>query len=313
MPRTDIALTADECLSGCIGLLTALSASPDASVHIPTFAQDAGMDEEQLEVLLELIQSISDERSGARIAIVRDGSTIRLMGDAGRLSPIRLTPSESLALIQVLDRCGIARDVRERILRSLGDVAREGRDERLVSGDALFGGYYPVIAEAITIGARLALRYRSASAEAASGRVVDPGYIEATDDGAYLIAWDVEKDAQRRYRLDRIELAELTDDSVVAHDFARMSAAESLAAHGETATVLWREAQTFETCSWAGLHRGEAVFNSDGSVEAPVSFASAPWLFDQVLAAGGEVVITAPDPLAKALISYAKDDPIAKS
>lgn len=314
MARSDISLTGDESLSVCIGLLAALSASPDASVDLQSFAREAGISEGQVDIMFELIQSISDERSGSRIAIVRDGSTLRLIGDAGRLSPIRLTPSESLALIQVLKRCGIANEVRERILRALGDVVSGGRldDERLISGDALFGGYYPVIAEAITIGARIALRYRSASDQTASARLVDPGYIETTGEAAYLVAWDIDKDAQRSYRLDRVEHAELTEDSVVEHDFVRTTASDSLAAHGKTATVLWQEAQTFESCSWAGLHRDKAVFNADGSVEAPVSYTSTPWLFDQIIASGGKTIITAPNELKEALISYANDGPIAR-
>lgn len=314
MAGGSVALTGDESLSACIGLLSSLSASPDASIDIETFSQRAGMSEAQIDIVLELIQSISDERTGSRIAIVRDGSTLRLIGDAGRLSPIRLTPPESLALIQVLKRCGIASDTRERILWALGGTEPKGRsnDERLISGDALFGGYYPVIAEAITIGGRITLLYRSASDKTSRVRLVDPGYIETTDEAAYLVAWDIDIDAQRSYRFDRIEHAELTDDSVVEHDFVRASASDSLAAHGKTATILWWKTQSFESCSWAGLHRDKAVFNADGSVEAPVSYTSAPWLFDRIIASGGETIITAPKELREALISYANDGSIAK-
>ncbi len=88
--------------------------------------------------------------------------------------------------------------------------------DKTLGGDRLLGGFYPVISEAIAIGARLAIFYRASDECSPSTRLVDPKFIEVSGDAAYLVAWNVEKDAQRSYRLDRIANAELTDDYLVA-------------------------------------------------------------------------------------------------
>ena len=48
-------------------------------------------------------------------------------------------------------------------------------------------------------------------------RLIDPLRIATHGDQTYLIAWDVEVDAQRSYRMDKIEGLALTDDSVERH------------------------------------------------------------------------------------------------
>ena len=44
----------------------------------------------------------------------------------------------------------------------------------------------------------------------------------------------------------------------------------------------------------------------DEGVEAPVSYTSEAWLFDQILAAGGRIVIASPPELRDRLIAYAR-------
>ena len=186
------------------------------------------------------------------------------MGDAGRLAPLRLTEPEANALSQALKRCKLDGDVRARISRALDPVQTSGHADRLLAGDALFGGFFPIIAEAISIGARMRMRYRTAGQSSPSERTIDPGFIEVSGDAAYLAAWDVEKDEQRSYRLDRIDDVVLTDDSVIDHPFARRSTAESLRDHGDTALIRWSSQQAFDSCTWAGLDRDRARTLEDG-------------------------------------------------
>lgn len=295
-------------LSVCLGLLTALSTSPSGFVDLDAFARDFDIDVDDVERAVTLLQSVADERSGARIALVREKRSISLLGDAGRLAPLRLTEDESIALAQALRRCRLDDDVRKRLDFALGPIAGGDHAERLLSGDTLLGGFYPTIAEALAIGARLLMRYRAVGQESPSERLIDPGYVEVSDDAAYLVAWNVEKDAQRSYRLDRIDHLELTDDSVVAHPFTRHSAEESLRTYGETATVRWPSAQAFESCPWAGINREHATELPDGCVEAPLSYTSREWLFDHILAAGGRIIITAPESLKHSLVAYARQN-----
>ncbi len=209
-------LNSEDAIVACLNILAALTASPTGSVNTATIEREFDLTDQQLEEAVDLLQSLADERTGARVAVELEEGRITLLGTAGRISPLRLTPAESLALGQALARCNLDPEVRKRIQDALGPAGKAD-DPKLLAGDALLGGFFPVIAEALSIGARLRMRYRSVLESSPSERIVDPGYIEVVGDAAYLVAWDVSKNLQRSYRLDRIDGCELTDDSVVAH------------------------------------------------------------------------------------------------
>lgn len=178
--------------------------------------------------------------------------------------------------------------------------------DKTMGGDRLLGGFYPVISEAIAIGARLAISYRAGDECSPSARLVDPKFIEVSGDAAYLVAWNVEKDAQRSYRLDRIANAELTDDSVERHDFSPYSAAESLRAHGADATLRFVNSGELASRDWEGIHRDTADEQEDGSALVHISYTSAPWLFSQIAAAAGAIVIEEPESLKNDFRTWAK-------
>lgn len=297
-------LNSEDAIVACLNILAALTASPTGSVNTATIEREFDLTDQQLEEAVDLLQSLADERTGARVAVELEEGRITLLGTAGRISPLRLTPAESLALGQALARCNLDPEVRKRIQDALGPAGKAD-DPKLLAGDALLGGFFPVIAEALSIGARLRMRYRSVLESSPSERIVDPGYIEVVGDSAYLVAWDVSKNLQRSYRLDRIGGCELTDDSVVVHRFTRFSAADNLREHGQSAVLIWENEQLFHSCTWAGIDRESARALDDGRVEATVSYASVPWLFDQVLAAGGRILIAAPADLVSSLTAYA--------
>ncbi len=118
-------------------------------------------------------------------------------------------------LLGVLTTCNIGDDVRGRVEAALcagPEADNETTVDKTMGGDRLLGGFYPVISEAIAIGARLAISYRAGDECSPSARLVDPKFIEVSGDAAYLVAWNVEKDAQRSYRLDRIANARAGDE-----------------------------------------------------------------------------------------------------
>ncbi len=124
---------------------------------------------------------------------------------------------ESLALRRVLTTCNIGDDVRGRVEAALcagPEAYNETTVDKTLGGDRLLGGFYPVISVASALGARLANSSRAGDECSPSTRLVDPRFIEVSGDAAYLVAWNVVKDAKRSYGLYRISNAELTDDSV---------------------------------------------------------------------------------------------------
>lgn len=301
------ALTSDARIEAAIGLLTALTNSPDHRVSATVVCRDLALKPNQLEEVVSLLQLLADRRTGSRAVIYREADDIVLDGTAGTLGPLRLTDEEALAISLVLERYQLDGAVTKRLERALMPRGRAETTASLpLAGDALFGGYYQQLIEAKQDGVRCRIAYRADHDKQAAERTVDLGFIEVAGDAAYLIAWDIKKDAQRRYRLDRIASVTYTEDSVVEHPFRRMSPAESLREAGSTASVRFSNRVHAEALDWAGLDANAGTENPDGSFTAPVSYATETWLFDHVLAAAGSIRIEGPLSLRARFLAYAK-------
>ena len=299
--------TSDTRIEAAIGLLAALTSSPDHRVSAATAQRDLALRPHQLEEVIALLQLLADRRTGSRAVIYREDDDIVLAGAAATLSPLRLTDDEAIAVSLVLERYQLDDAVRTRLKRALMPNAPQADTApSLLAGDALFGGYYQQLVEAKQDGVRCRISYRSDHDERATDRIIDPGFIEVAGDAAYLIAWDVEKDAQRRYRLDRIASVTFTEDSVVEHPFQRMSPTESLREAGAVADVRFASRGQASALDWAGLDIDTGTENPDGSFTAAVSYATETWLFDQLLAAAGSIRIESPSELRERFLTYAE-------
>lgn len=303
------ALTSDTRIEAAIGLLAALTSNPEHRVNATIACRDLALQQNQLEEVVSLLQLLADRRTGSRAVINRENDDIVLAGAAGTLGALRLTDEETLAVSLVLERYQLDEAVRNRLKRALMPSApqREAVASSLLAGDALFGGYYQQLIEAKQDGVRCLIAYRADHDEQAVERVIDPGFIEVAGKVAYLIAWDIEKDAQRRYRLDRIANVTFTEDSVVEHPFQRMSPTESLRKAGATANLRFSNRGYAEALDWAGLDIAAGAENADGSFTAPVSYATETWLFDQTLAAAGNIRIESPRNVRARFLTYAEN------
>ena len=102
-----------------------------------------------------------------------------------------------------------------------------GYNQRVVDTVAR-GSHWQQLNCAIQDGVRCRIIYRSMDDTRPRERLIDPLRIATHGDQTYLIAWDVEVDEQRSYRMDKIEGLTLTDDSVERHAPASLSLHESL-------------------------------------------------------------------------------------
>ena len=134
-------------------------------------------------------------------------------------------------------------------------------------------------------------------------RLIDPLHITTHGDQTYLIAWDVEVDEQRSYRMDKIEGLALTDDSVERHTPASASLHESLSQAEQSAKLLM-PLDMAERLDWAGIMSIEP--NGADKATVTVRYGSEHWLFCQVIAAGGVIHILDDPASAKRLCDMAK-------
>ena len=296
-------LKADQIVAGGIRLLQLLTAAPNQSVSIARACAVLGVQASDLDRIVEIVSSLSDRSTGVRAIIDMDEKTISLGGDAARLVPLRLSINDAAVLRYVLTSLNIDQNTRLRIQAALDDPSQLQTQMISLAEPARYGSFYQKLLEAIEDGVRLHMGYRSAEEKEPRVRIIDLYRLVSEGSATYLDAWDVEVDEQRKYRLDRISSLEMTDESAIHHPFDRADIQESLKKSGIRALV--RCSKTYlPLITWSGIMRTED--QGDETVILEICLTSKSWLFDQVLAAAGDLLILEPQALRTEFTSYAQ-------
>lgn len=296
-------LKADQIVAGGIRLLQLLTAAPNQSVSIARACSALGVQVSDLDRIVEIVSSLSDRSTGVRAIIDMDEKTISLGGDAARLVPMRLSINDAAVLRYVLASLNIDQSTRLRIQAALDDPSQLQTQMISLAEPARYGSFYQKLLEAIEDGVRLRMGYRSIDEKEPRVRTIDPYRLVSEESATYLDAWDVEQDAQRKYRLDRISSLEVTEESAIHHPFDRTDIQKSLEKSGIPALVRCNKSY-LPLITWFGIMRTED--QGDETVVLEICLASKSWLFDQVLAAAGNLLILEPQELRTEFISYAK-------
>lgn len=297
----------DNIVEAALGLLETLTAAPQGRMAADDLARTLNLTPTELTSCLEAVANLANRETGARAVVYHDGDDIVLMGDAARLMPLRLSVDEGFALAAALDALNIDHAARERIARALLPLGELGDAQTLVGGAPAFGPWYQTLQEAVRDGVRVVICYRSHGEQEARERLVDPHAIDVTAAAAYLIAWDVERDGERRYRLERVADVRLTDDSVVPHLFSDEDVKTSLERNGLPVTLSLPSSALSMIANWAGVETVEACGERPDHVVVRLNVTSRAWLFDQVLAQGGDGLIVEPRTLRTEVARYARD------
>lgn len=310
----------DTRVARALELLALASAAEDGIVDAAAARAHLGCTDAELDTSIALIATLADRESGARAIIFRDHDDIVLEGDAAQLMPLRLQPSEGAVLSYVLDDLDLPDPTRTRIEHALVPRAFSEERARSFASTTARGPWFAVLDAACHEGTRCRIAYRGQQDATPRERLVDPIWLEATDDAIYLVGRDVAQDATRRYRLDRIAAVTPTEEPVDRTAVSALSIpdlAESLAAEELVATIELAPGAPIPT--WAGICRpphGTGVGAASGST-ATTGTSSSPrrigvrvsapdWLFDQILSAAGSMRIVAPAKLVGAFIAYAE-------
>lgn len=306
MPRKP-ALHGDALIGTCIELLQLLSDSPTQTAPFAQTATLLQVSEDQLTSAVDTLCGLAHRQSGARVAVFIEDDTISLLGDVATFHAIRLSLQEGMVLAHVLNLLNIDASVRERVERAMLPLETVDAAPRpgTIGSVSIYGRFYQQIEIAIQDCVRLILTYRSSSDTAPRPRTVDPLAIKQDRDAAYLIGWDVEKDAQRLYRLDRVDNVVYTDDSVEIHPWENASIQQSLTAGALKAIVSFPSKEALEQAGWAGIADTDGDADQNGRTRATVYIADEEWLFDRVLGSGGQIIIESPSDLRQRLVGYA--------
>ena len=294
-------LTSEQRLSRAIDIMEALYAAGEKGMDRSEICSRFDITGASLDEIVGLVSTLADRESGARVICKCRDERVILTGEAGRVLPLRLSAAEGAMLNHELESLGIEPETAARIRRAL--LPEElGYNQRVVDTVAR-GSHWQQLNCAIQDGVRCRIAYRSLGNERARERTVDPLRIVTNGDSMYLVAWDTEQDAQRRYRLDKIEEIVLTDDSVERHHSKIATLQDSLAKAGREAKLAM-PLDLADHLGWAGI---TSVNQADEDTAiVTVRYTSEAWLFSQVLAKGGAIRITDDPALSKRLCNYAE-------
>lgn len=295
-------LRGDRRITLTLELLESLSAADGQRISAAAFAREHGIGLDDVRELAGLAATLADRNSGARAIVTMEGDRISLEGAAAKLYPTRLSAGEGAVLAYALDLLELDDDCKRRIESALMPFGLGDTVPATVASALSVGAFYQQLSTAIVDGVRCAMRYRSAQDAEPTLRTIDPLSFETTATAAYLLAWDIDADAERRYRLDRIAEVSLTEDSVTAHKTSSQKLADGLAERG-TSVELAIPSAIARDLSWQGI-----VSRSYAEDEAriTVSVTSHTWLFDQLLSLGnGARILNSPE-LQQEFRAYAK-------
>lgn len=297
----------DDRVRAALRLLEALTASPEHAIERAYACDLLSCTTPELESYCELLSTLADRETGARAIITCAEDAVSLTGTAGALQPLRLSLAEGIVLSHVLGTLNIDRDASERLTSSLlGKQDALGSSQALIASTISYGTCYQCLSEAIEDGVRCRIWYRAHDDAVAAPRLVDPARIDTEEAAAYLIAWNVEKDEERRYRLDRVSSVEFTEDSVTRHVWSERSLTASLSSSGTLVTVECSHARAMQL-AWAGIASVSAAPEDPDRVRLDVHVTSEHWLFDEVLAAAGDMKIISPSGFVCAFVRYARN------
>lgn len=243
---------------------------------------------------------------GALVALAVEGENVIVFGDLPALeAPVRLTAAEAAALLTALGSCGI--DAQSPLAKRLAETAGARLDleelARSVRTAGLPGGiaHTNALLAAAAGGRRVVrLRYAGAGDVTDSLRTVHPLLVFLSRGMWYLRAFDVDRDAERTFRIDRVSDVEVTGAvfEPAAEAASITDATPELDSMPRAEIVFARDAPDLNPRDWPG-----AGFErlADGRVRASVPFAGTAWLARKVASKLGDAVVEGPAEVRRAV------------
>jgi proteasome accessory factor BC len=225
--------------------------------------------------------------------------------------PARLLPLEAKALVAAIDLIGehlpegSLASARKKIVDALGqDPAEDGLQITTAKGDD--SEVARVVSGAIIARRLLKIEYYKENEDEFTERTLEPYKLVNGQEGWYIHAWDLEKEAPRSYRLDRVRQVDVLGDSFEprpgvepdVHGWLSTGEVDS----GSTARI-WVSP---ERARWVREDHPGATELSDGAVIFERTYASYEWLAREILKEAGDAVVLEPEEARRAVLEAAE-------
>jgi proteasome accessory factor BC len=222
--------------------------------------------------------------------------------------PARLLPVEAKALVAAIDLigehipAGSLASARSKIVLALGeDPMGQGLHVAPTAGDDV--EVAAQISEAIVEHRLVDIEYYKQSEGELTLRMIEPYALVNGREGWYVASFDVERDAMRHFRLDRIKRAELRQDSFEPRPEVDPAAGvDGWMRTGEVPASriakLWISP---ERARWARESRRVLQERADDSIVVEIAFAGLDWLVKEVLKEAGDAAVLEPEDAREAV------------
>jgi proteasome accessory factor BC len=225
--------------------------------------------------------------------------------------PARLLPLEAKALMAAIDLIGehlpegSLASARQKIVDALGqDPAAEGLQITTAKGDD--SEVARVVSGAIAGRRLLRVEYYKENEDEFTERTIEPYKLANGQEGWYVHSYDLEKDAPRSYRLDRIREATVLDERFEPREGIEPDVHGWLATGEVPASSTARIWVSPERARWAREDRRIVQELADGAVIVERTFASHDWLAREILKEAGDAVVLEPDDARQAVLEAAE-------
>jgi proteasome accessory factor C len=226
--------------------------------------------------------------------------------------PARLLPLEAKALVAAIDLLGdhlpgegSLASARSKIVAALGrDPATDGLQITTTSGDD--SDVVPDVSTAIAEHRLLELEYYKENEDEFSTRRVEPYKLLNGQEGWYVHCFDVERDAPRSFKLDRIKQVTILDETFEP----RPGVEPDVSGWPKTGQVdTSRAARVWispERARWAREDRPVIEELKDGAVVVGLHYAGEDWLAREILKEAGDAVVLEPEDARQAVLEAAE-------
>ena len=221
--------------------------------------------------------------------------------------PARLLPLEAKALVAAIDLVGNhlpqARldSARDKIVEALGhDPAREGLAIAIEGGGIEAAR---IVNEGIARRRVLDITYYKENEDKFSERRVEAYRLENGREGWYAECFDLDRQAMRHFKLDRIKEVTISEESFEPRPEAiEMAGVEGWMSDGEVpAASIARVWVSPERSRWLREERNVVEELSDGAVVVELPYAGTSWLVREILRGAGDLVVLEPQEAREAI------------
>lgn len=288
-----------------LALVASLSEAGDA-LTAEAVASKLGVSHDHAEKLIELVLT-SSFAGGARLPLVEDergGEVTMFFSEGVRGRQLRLTHTETVALLAALDRLGV--DADDHLRHQLeANLSTDPVDRRIVQRVASSGAegesakILETIARARTLGRPLLFSYTRLGEKGPEERHVSASQVFHENDLWYLEGYDLDRQGMRTFRVDRMSdvlLGERVDDEIRIDWGAAPNGSRDV-------ELTFSDPRYLDLFEHHGLKRVGA--EEDGSIRCRIFWFGDEWLVRMVCACSG--TITTNDAELNALVfNYAR-------